>query len=331
MLLNFDEAVKIFERLDNTITAPSLHPCYVMADARRDDRLSPLFFVFADGGEIFYHGFHLSPIEGSSFFDIQSPYGYGAPVATSDNEEFLIKAWAAYSSWSMENRILAEFVRFHPLLENWRYFNGNIIKDRETVWIDLSIDLPLSSYSTRVRTAIRKAIKNGLQIEWWNSADFIKVFPAFYDRLMSELDATDFYHLPEEYFQILLNWNKIYNAVCIFENQIVAGAVFFHNHYIMEYHLSAANAPGKKFSATNLLLHEAALLGQKLGCKYLHLGGGTDSSPDNSLLFFKSGFSKQKASFRIGTRINFKKQYEQMRKEYLCRYGKIPTNFLFYR
>ncbi len=331
MLVKLEEAVKTFEQINNTITAPSLHPLYIAADAHRNHKLSPRFFIFADGGEIFYHGFHLSPINGSDFFDIQSPYGYGGPAATSDNEEFLRKAWSAYSAWSMENKILAEFVRFHPLLENWRYYDGNIIDNRQTVWIDLRLDLSLSNYSTRVRTAIRKALKNNLRIEWWDSADFIKVFPDMYHNLMSELDADDFYYLPEEYFKTLLNWDKVYNAVCIYENQITAGAVFFHNHHIMEYHLSAANDQGKKLSATNLLLHEAVRQGQKLGCRFLHLGGGTDSSPDNPLLFFKSGFSKQRASFKIGTKINFKEQYEQMKEDHLRKHGQIPGKLLFYR
>jgi len=331
MQVSFAKALQAFNKLAKNVTAPSLHPRYITADARRSRDLSPIFLVFEDNGEIFYHGFHLSPVAKNDFYDIQSPYAYGGPIATSSNREFLEKAWSSHYSWCIKNKILAEFIRFHPLLENWQYYNGNVIDNRQTVWINLNIKQPLSSYSTRTRTAIRKAAKNKLYVEWWNRQNFICIFSTMYLELMQKIAADKFYYFTKEYFQVLLDWNQVYNAVCIYDNRAVAGAVFLHHNDILEYHLSAATVEGKRLNATHLLLHEAVLLGQKLGCKYLHLGGGTDSSANNSLLFFKSGFSKQRAPFRIGTKIYFPAQYQQMKKEYLSRYKKIPPRFLFYR
>jgi len=121
---------QVFARLDPALQAPSLHPDYVCADALRDPNLRPDFFVFQDGGEVCYHSVHLSQAPGTELYDAQSHYGYGGPVASTPHEAFLSEAWSAYRTWYKERRVLAEFIRFHPLLENWRFYEGEVIDNR---------------------------------------------------------------------------------------------------------------------------------------------------------------------------------------------------------
>lgn len=331
MQVQYDKALAVFKSFKKDITAPGLHPYYIQADAKRNDMLTPKFFVFEESGDFFYHGFHVAGIEDTNIFDIQSPYGYGGPIASSDNEEFISRAWSAYSSWILDNNILVEFARFHPLLNNWRYFNGEIMEDRQTVWIDLSIDEILPTYSSRARTAVRKALKNGLQVEWCDNKRCLEMFPWLYNSAMTELNADQFYFFSSDYFEKLLAWNQAYLSICRLEDKILAAAIFLAEGYIMEYHLSASTSQGKKLGATNLLLHEAISLGQQLGCKLLHLGGGTAPNADNSLLFFKAGFSSKRALFKIGKKIHLEAKYEQMRIEWLSIHGQIPSRILFYR
>jgi len=145
------------------------------------------------------------------------------------------------------------------------------------------------------------------------------------------LNASHFYYFCDDYFRRLLSWEKVIPAICKRESEVVAGAMFLVDQEFMEYHLSAATMAGKKMSATNLIIHEAALLGQKLGCRALHLGGGTDALPENPLLFFKSGFSGNRSSFRIGRAIHQPAAYDDLKQHWLDRHDVVPKRILFYR
>lgn len=331
MHISIDTALQVYSNLPANIRFPSYHPYYIVADAKRESEIVPTFFVYVQKDHVYYHAFHMAPVLGTEYFDIQSSYGYGGPLATTDDQEFLQKAWQEYCSWCKENNVLAEFIRFHPVIANEKYYNGEFRYDRKTVWIDLTIEDLLGSYSVRVRTAIRKAIKNQMTVEWWSPEDFLRIFPNLYRSTMQSINAGDFYLFSDEYFMDTVKLPQVQLAVCKYNEEVVAGAIFLVGEYEMEYHLSAANHVGKTMSATNLILHEAALLGKKLSCKVLHLGGGTDGQEDNSLLFFKAGFSKEQSSFNIGYYIHQPVAYQYMKEQWQKKYSKVNSRVLFYR
>lgn len=217
------------------------------------------------------------------------------------------------------------------MLSNWHYYQGEVIADRKTVWIDLDNEDLLSTYAVRARTAVRKAVKHGVRVEWWDSARFMKLFPALYYSAMTELNASPFYYFNPEYLSKLIYWPHSCLAAATVDQDLIAAAIFLVNGDIMEYHLSASTQQGKNLCAANLILHKAGLLARQLGCRRLYLGGGTDNKPDNSLLFFKAGFSRQQASFKIGKRIHLPDQYEGMKKDWLAGQRKLPPRVLFYR
>lgn len=331
MQVNVDTAIDYYYRLPDHLRFPSYHPNYVIADANRESDTQPVFFVYAEGYDFYYNAFHMSTVTGTNYVDIQSPYGYGGPIATTEDEIFLSKAWQAYCVWCSEKNVLVEFIRFHPVLGNEIYYHGKCCYDRLTVWIDLDRKNLLSSYSVRVRTAIRKAVKSGLTVEWCEIEDFLQIFPELYRETMKHLHADEFYLFSDQYFDEIKKIPKIHFALCKLDGEPIAGAIFLVDDYEMEYHLSAANALGKKLSATNLILHEAALLGQQFGCKVLHLGGGTDTRTDNSLLFFKTGFSKEQRVFNIGYYIHQPDLYQRMKEQWQQQNGNVKSRVLFYR
>jgi len=328
---DYNTAIKAFGQLPDEQKSPYLHPYYVITDALRDRDLEPVFFIYKDGGEVFYYAFHVGKVQGTSLYDIQAPYAYGGPLSSTLDAAFLAQAWQYYFSWCQEKKILAEFVRFHPLLENWRYYPGEIQDMRETVWIDLLQEDIFSSYSTRVRTAIRKAQKNELRVEWVYDEYSCQTFVDLYVQAMNRLQADQFYYFRTEYFRKLQDWSQSYLAVCWKDEEILAAALFLKQVHIIEYHLSATSREGSQWNATNILLHQAAIMARELGCSILHLGGGTDNRADNTLLFFKSGFSTQRASFKIGKLIHAPEVYKNMQNDWQDRFGQCNDKTLFYR
>lgn len=331
MQIGFEQALKVYEQFNNTEKCPSHHPFYLLLDAKRNPELQPTFFVYEQNGEVFFNSFHMSRVPDSEYFDLQSPYGYGGPIATTGDEAFLKCAWTEYEKWCRQNGVLAEFVRFHPILGNWRYYGGEVIHDRSTVWIDLTKEDLMSSYQSRVRNMVRKAKKSDLRIEWTDATEFFRWFPKLYEDLMVSIGADDFYLFSNDYYN---SWESVMGTsfcLCKLNDDVIGASIFFDNEFMMEYHLSASNEIAKKLAGTTLMIHEAALRAKERGCQKLHLGGGTNGSPDNPLLYFKSGFSAEKADYRIGKYIHMPEEYQNLKNEWEQKTGHTSNRVLFYR
>jgi lipid II:glycine glycyltransferase (peptidoglycan interpeptide bridge formation enzyme) len=270
-------------------------------------------------------------IPGTQLWDIQTPYQYGGPLSNSDDPQFLKRAWAAYEQWCRENQVVVEFMRFHPLLQNGRFYGGTVQPNRSTVWIDLALPDLLASYEATTRNKIRKAIKKDLRVEWNSGFEKAAWFTQFYHAAMKEVGADEFYLFPEQYFRRLLAWEHARLAVCLQQDEAVTAAIFLIGPQVMEYHLSATNSTGKSFGSTNLLLHEAAMLGQSLGCRSLYLGGGTDRDPANPLLRFKVGFSPLGAEFQVGKYVHDESAYLLLRNQFSSAFSAPLGRVLFYR
>jgi hypothetical protein len=332
MEVGYQKAVDAFLCFPKYQQIPSLHPYYIVVDSERDNTLKPVFFFFKDGNNIYYHGFHLGSIPNSSWKDIQSPYGYGGPISSTTDDLFLRQAWSAFSEWCKENRVIAEFIRFHPLLENWKYYFGLVQNERQTVWIDLTCSDLLSSYSTRATRSVKRALNNSVVFEWWeNKEEFVNHFLGLYNELMFKKKADQLYFFSDQYFRKLVKWQNSLCAVCKHQNKIIVAGIFLISSSHAEYHLSAANDLGKEYRATSLLFHEVGLACQKSGIPQFHLGGGTDNNVNNSLLYFKSGFSKKGGEYKIGKHIYQNEIYENLKLKWEMKNKHKTERILFYR
>lgn len=331
MRVGYREALDAFALLPGSIKSPYHHPGFVACDAQRDRSLEPVFFVYKMSGEVFYHAFHLGRVADTTLADIQSPYAYGGPLSSTLDPDFLARAWERYLTWCRDQNLLAEFVRFHPLLDNWRYYRGENRCERETVWIDLQQSDLFSSYSPRVRNVLQKAVKNHLKVEWVTTLSAYRTFSAIYKTSLERLQADQFYFFPDDYFDAIRKFGNSHLALCSKDGSLLAAALFIRESHMMEYHLAAATLEGYKYGASSLLVHQAGVRARELGCSILHLGGGTDNRPENSLFFFKTGFSNQKAAYRIGYFIHRPDVYEKLLGERQDKHGGIENKILFYR
>lgn len=308
----------------------TLMPAYVMADAQRDTELKPLFIGYEEEGSYWLHSVHRSPIPNSDLFDQQSPYGYGGPICNSTSQSFISKAWSAYVDFCKSERVLAEFVRLHPLVDYSQSYLGTTSYNRDTVLVALDIADIGANYTTRCRTAIRKAVKNGIVSRVIEKSRISSRFMDFYFAGMQAIGASDFYFFNRDYFDAFSHWDNVELIACTLNDDWLSAGLFLIDGDTMEYHLSATTLHGRSLGATNLLLDFAAKVAKEKGCKYLYLGGGTDSDKNNSLLFFKKGFSTLSKPFLTGFTTFMPLLYEELRAEYLAR-GIYNGRSLFYR
>lgn len=95
------------------------------------------------------------------WFDLSTPYGYGGFLVEGGDAGGILEE---YEDFARRSRVVSEFVRFHPLLENWNGLGGfyEVVRLGGTICIDTSSAGDIwNNFSSQNRNKIRKARKAG--------------------------------------------------------------------------------------------------------------------------------------------------------------------------
>lgn len=268
-----------------------------------------------------------------NYSDIISPYGYGGPLILEVNgnvEDLVAEFNDSFTRYCRDNKIISEFVRFHPILQNQKGFEKmyETIYMRNTVatYLDHVEDPFTQQFSKGTRKNIRKAIDAGVVTSVTENPQDLSTFVEIYYNTMDRNQANDYYYFPEKYFsfleeemsQYLINVNAYYDEVCI------ASGIYFAYDEIMQIHLSGTRREYLHLSPAYLLRHEAIKWAKEKGIKVVHHGGGTTNDPKDTLLAFKKQFSKDDLlDFYIGKKIYNQEVYDEM----VPKSGKASSDF----
>ena len=135
-------------------------------------------------------------------YDFISPYGYGGWLL--DGSGDFSGLMEEYDHWCRKNRIVSEFVRFHPLLKIHLPVQNtyDVVALGSTVALDLtSPEVVWENMTSKNRNMVRKAQKNGLQICRANGPEIYEVFREIYELTMEKDQAADYYYFGEEYYR----------------------------------------------------------------------------------------------------------------------------------
>lgn len=274
----------------------------------KDENNLPLSVVCIDNDNILVMPFLRGEIRG--YYDFETPYGYGGPLANTNDLAWIDCALQTMNKCFKENNYVCGFIRFHPLLGNAYYCKDNmqVLFDRNTVTIDTSHseeDIWANQIKSKNRNMIRKAEKNGLvfdaEYDFASIGEFIKL----YNSTMSRLEADDFYFFNGDYYETFVNSikdNGFLGTVRKDGNMICAAMFMFSDEY-GHYHLEGSDREYSNLGANNYLLWKAACEMKKLGIKKFHLGGGTSPNQEDTLFKFKKVFSENLTEFFIGKEI----------------------------
>jgi hypothetical protein len=279
----------------------------------------------------------------SEYYDFETPYGYGGPLANTSSEAFLKNATKAFIEKMKELNIVSGFVRYHPLLNNYKFILDKEylpIYDRKTVVMNLDlseIDILNNQIHSKHRNEIRKAEKEGLLFKVDPSFENIKDFIEIYNQTMQSVGSDDYYFFKPDYYERIAKelGANVFLGLIYLENKIISAAIFFKYGVYGHYHLSGSLREFLKYCPNNYLLYKTALYMKENGVKQFHLGGGTDNSLENSLYRFKKRFSKNEREFYLGKFIFNKEKYADICKrwdeEHSGDKDKFKKYFLKYR
>jgi len=243
------------------------------------------------------------------FYDLETAYGYGGYCVNSDDERFLNNALKEYESVCRKEKIIAEFIRFHPFnpfpIKNPQYLDFNMA-DREVVVFDLKKDI-LSSYKSKLRSIIKKALSNVDIRESCNIDKFVEL----YELTMKKNKANEFYYFEKSLYEklIAIEQVRLYEVRC--EGRVIAMAFFMFGDNFVHYHLSANSDESYKYNSNYALIHKLFEIAKQENKNYFVLGGGLTSESNDPLLRFKKKFSKETRNFYIAGKIYNNNMYRK--------------------
>jgi len=279
--------------------------------------------VYEDNGEVFLLPYRRRTIPVPGFeelSDTTSEYGYGGPVSSTDDIEFLRHAYSGVDTVAREQKIVTEFCRYHSLLGNHRI--GQIGRDPvyvgETVCVDTSIpfDDILANASKNARRDYRRGLRMGVSVRVGSSDRDVEQFVEVYTRSMRHAQASAFYFLPKGFFcrtfQKLPSQSILLMAE--FEGRVLSAAMFLYDRAALHYHFSGTDREdpaSSKTCAAVVVLFEALRFAQEHGIGCVHLGGGVGSQAD-ALFRFKARFSDLRRQFYVSKHVFQPKLYAEI-------------------
>ena len=257
------------------------------------------------------------------YYDFETAYGYGGPIANTTDENWINEAIEELKELFLRERYVCGFIRFHPLLNNTEICKNHfpVLFDRNTVAINTEEepnDIWVKQITSKNRNMIRKAERNGLiysaEYDFKSMSEFVKL----YNATMERLKADEFYYFDDNYYRSFIEnfKGRAFLGTIRKEDELICAAIFMYSNEYGHYHLEGSNHVFSSMAANNLLLWKTTEEFHKLGIKEFHLGGGYNSSPDNSLLKFKKSFSNNMKDFYIGKWIFNEEKYAELKKRW---------------
>jgi hypothetical protein len=244
------------------------------------------------------HGAAIRSIPGTDRTDMETPHGYGGPIARNISDlKDGIHAWRERQERAGH---VAEFIRLHPFFDAGALDGlfDHLMVNRETVIVDMSVsrEQHRAAYSKGTRHALRVA-EQRLTVRDLapNEGDILR-------RLHEDMLARN--KAPKEaYFQVdsyrrlvVAPWSTTFLAEG--DNGPVAAACFLSSGMgLCHYHLAGGNEEARQTKANYLLLETAFEHFSAQGALWMHLGGGRTAAVDDPLFRFKTKFSPLRVRF----------------------------------
>lgn len=308
----WDDFISSFEESD-------LYHTFDYHDISKGDGI-PVLLKYCNGKACIGLPLLIRKIPNTSFYDATSVYGYAGPLYKNvsngfKNDHFeneLLKYFAS-------NNIISVFSRLNPFLSLQHKVLkdiGHIEKKGPVVTIDLKkdIDLQRQEFGRRLKGQLNKVRRHCSVKKADNDKEF-QDFIEIYHENMDRVNAKSMYYFDDDYFKVLAKSSGFNTetllAVHNESGEVIGASLFFYKDSVIHYHLSGTKSEYLHLMPTKLLIDEMRIMATNLGLTQFNLGGGLAGAND-TLLQFKSSFSKNMTDFYVWKLIVKPEVYEKM-------------------
>lgn len=346
-LLEKNEWINKFNQFDVSLQDIYFHPAYFEVFEQRGEGKARCF-IFEKENKIVIYPFLLNSIKelgynfDCNYFDITGPYGYNGAISNSEDVEFINLFNQTFVEYCNENNIIAEFLRFHPVFHNEKYFTHtkNTITNKNIV-VDLNVPDLLASYEYSVRKNINKALRNDLSVKWFSG-----------DQISNEI-IDQFYRIYHEtLIRNLADKNSIYDFAFFrsmtqlvdknssifftyYENKPISTELVLWGEAIGYSYLGGTLGEYFHLRPNEILKYELMKFLKHNGCNFFLIGGG--KQPDDGIYKYKSNFARTGVlDFCIGKKVYNESVYSNLNEQWEARSSPEKINqfrnyFLRYR
>ena len=237
-------------------------------------------------------------LEGETYYDIVTPYGYGGPLAenVTDIEMLMTEYKKAFEQYCREKHIICEFIRFH-LFDNVdvrEHYYGETSHLLDNVVVDTTGDFEehiWKRYEHKVRKNVKKALNSGLEIVIENNLDHLIGFLDIYNSTMDRNNADSYYYFGANYFEDiahLLPDNYMYFHV-FKEGKIASTELVLCSEDYAYSFLGGTFTEYYEFRPNDFLKNEIIKWCNRTGRKKFILGGGYHK--DDGIYRYKRSFT----------------------------------------
>ena len=261
--------------------------------------------------------------DNETYYDIITPYGYGGPIIVncsdqSKREKLVTGYYDKFKNYCKKNNIVSEFIRFHPIYNNYYDFQKvyDVKFSRKTIGTNLkSYEDPIQSEFARdCRRKIRKSLRLGVSYEILKSPEDLDLFKQIYYQTMDRNHAKSYYYFDEKYFNSMIKdlKNELLLVNVIFEKKVIGSKICFISNGLIHCHLSGSLIEYDYLSPSFVLEYATVRWGKENGFDYVHHGGGRTNNENDLLLRYKKNFGKNTSfNFYVAEKIyDIDKYYE---------------------
>lgn len=275
--------------------------------------------LVTNGQDAFFHVFAPRQIPDTEWSDIDPFLGYHGPLTTTSNAGFNESALQEHSAVCASLKIIAELMRFNPLLRNAEVFaplsSMSVVPVKSVVICDCmnSEEEQLALYDQDSRRRLRKP--SDLRFKWLEIPGRVDEFAPFYVDSLRRVGAGHRWYFTQETLKRLVGLDCCRVAAVTRGDSWVTASLILE-HPLQAYYFLAANSADHVPGAGERLIHQVNLELVRRGIGHLMLGGGNSTDEKDSLLHFKRKFSRKNYVLHLGKKVHVPKAYEALCKEY---------------
>ncbi|MUL46263.1 GNAT family N-acetyltransferase [Mycobacterium sp. CBMA293] len=257
-------------------------------------------------------------IPGSDACDLISPYGYASPIAQFDDVALLRGALSAVVQNLRDSGSVSLFARLHPILElpDGAFKDlGVLVEHGQTVSINLRQNDTRQWNGIRYshRRSVNHSERSGHRAFIDDTGEHFDRFITLYLDTMRRKNAAAEYFFSRDYFSGLRLGLRENLHLCVVEidGSIACAGLFGETDGIVQYHLSGDDEQTLRLSPSKFMINHVRQWATQRGAEVLHLGGGVGGAND-SLMFFKAGFSHCRRPFKTWRVVLDERRYAEL-------------------
>lgn len=252
-------------------------------------------------------------LEDNECFDIITPYGYGGFWTQGKYNDEIENAFVEYCK---NESYVSEFVRFHILSDNYRYYSGDVSSLTQNVVINLELPLDeiLANSEYKIRKNLKRATKSELSIELDHLGTRIDDFLNIYYKTMERNNANEAFYFKKEFFEKInmMIGNFVYFYV-IKDNEVISTELILYDERSCYSFLGGTLEESFQFRPNEFLKFEVIQWAQNKGIESFILGGGYGSN--DGIFKYKRSFAPNSVyDFFVGRRIFDSVKYDELLK-----------------